>query len=114
MSARNRLLRRGTAESCWTRLSKSTLLALLKGAAAPVCKEMRDLGSLLLSHSAGQKRGCQSLVKVRTVSADTQKVNGWLGGEAGKPVHVGIDSTDLPTELRQGLSFAREAHRRKI
>ena len=46
-----------------------------------------------------------------SVTADPQKLNEWLGREAGEPVHVATDSTDLSAELKQGLSFVRKEQR---
>jgi hypothetical protein len=43
--------------------------------------------------------------------ADPQKLNEWLGREAGEPVHVATDTSDLTTELKQGLSFVRKESR---
>jgi hypothetical protein len=47
----------------------------------------------------------------RTVTADPQKLNEWVGSEAGEPVHVATDTSDLTAELKQGLSFVRKAQR---
>ena len=43
----------------------------------------------------------------RFVSTSTEELNGWLGKESGKPVHVATDNTDLSAELKRGLSFVR-------
>ena len=43
--------------------------------------------------------------------ADPQKLNEWLGREAGEPVHVATDTSDLTNELKQGLSFVRKERR---
>jgi hypothetical protein len=55
------------------------------------------------------KTGMPVVHQGRTVSADPQKLNEWLGREAGEPVHVATDTSDLTTELKQGLSFVRIA-----
>lgn len=47
----------------------------------------------------------------QSVTADPQKLNGWLGREAGEPVHVATGSPDLTAELKQGLSFVRKERR---
>src|ERR1700723_4706636 len=41
------------------------------------------------------------------VSTSSDELNGWLGQESGKPVHVATENTDLTAELKRGLSFVR-------
>ncbi|MCU1300768.1 MAG: hypothetical protein JWQ87_1052 [Candidatus Sulfotelmatobacter sp.] len=43
----------------------------------------------------------------RFVSTSREELNGWLGKDSGKPVHVATESTDLSAELKRGLSFIR-------
>ena len=43
----------------------------------------------------------------RYVETTPEELNAWLGNQAGKPVHVATESTDLTAELRRGLSFVR-------
>lgn len=43
----------------------------------------------------------------RYVETTPAELNTWLGKEAGKPVHVATDNTDLTAELKRGLSFVR-------
>jgi len=43
----------------------------------------------------------------RFVSTTPAELNEWLGKEAGKPVHVATEDTDLTAELKRGLSFVR-------
>jgi hypothetical protein len=57
------------------------------------------------------KTGMPVVHQGRTVTADPQKLNEWLGREAGEPVHVATDTSDLTSELKQGLSFVRKAQR---
>jgi len=57
------------------------------------------------------KTGMPVVHKGRAVTADPQKLNEWLGREAGEPVHVATDTSDLTSELKQGLSFVRKAQR---
>lgn len=46
--------------------------------------------------------------KGRFVYASREKLGQWLGREsAGEPVHISTESTDLSSELKRGLSFAR-------
>jgi len=57
------------------------------------------------------KSGMPVVHQGRTVMADPQKLNEWLGREAGEPVHVATDTSDLTNELKQGLSFVRKERR---
>jgi hypothetical protein len=57
------------------------------------------------------KNGMPVVHQGRTVMADPQKLNEWLGREAGEPVHVATDTSDLTNELKQGLSFVRKERR---
>ena len=43
----------------------------------------------------------------RYVETTPEELNAWLGKQAGKPVHVATESTDLTAELKRGLSFVR-------
>ena len=44
----------------------------------------------------------------RYVTTTAAEINEWLGKQAGKPVHVVTDETDLTSELKRGLSFVRK------
>lgn len=44
----------------------------------------------------------------RFVSTTQAELNTWLGKEAGKPVHVATDETDLSAELKRGLKFVQD------
>jgi hypothetical protein len=45
----------------------------------------------------------------RSVVADPEKLNGWLGREsAGEPVQIVSENTDLKSELQRGLSYIRK------
>lgn len=57
------------------------------------------------------KTGMPVVHQGRAVTADPRKLNEWLGREAGEPVHVATDASDLTSELEQGLSFVRKAKR---
>ena len=39
----------------------------------------------------------------RFVTASPEELNNWLGREAGEPVHVAAEDTDLSAELKRGL-----------
>jgi hypothetical protein len=43
----------------------------------------------------------------RFVSSSAKELNAWLGRESGKPVHVVTPETDLSSELKRGIAFAR-------
>ena len=43
----------------------------------------------------------------RTVSTSPQELNDWMGRESGKPVHVATGNSDLTSELKRAVSFAR-------
>lgn len=52
--------------------------------------------------------------KGRFVYASREKLSQWLGREsAGEPVHISSESTDLSSELKRGLSFARTLRGRR-
>lgn len=46
----------------------------------------------------------------RFVSSTPQQLSAWLGRETGKPVHVVTPETDLASELKRGVAFARRNH----
>jgi hypothetical protein len=43
----------------------------------------------------------------RFVTSSPAELSAWLGQESGKPVHVVTPETDLASELKRGLAFAR-------
>lgn len=47
----------------------------------------------------------------RFVSTTPAELNAWLGKEAGKPVHVATENTDLAAELKRGLAFVKKNHK---
>jgi hypothetical protein len=47
----------------------------------------------------------------RFVASSPTKLNAWLGQESGKPVHVVTPETDLASELKRGLDFAKHGTR---
>ena len=44
----------------------------------------------------------------RFVTSSPQQLNVWLGRESGKPVQLFTPETDLVSELRRGVAFARQ------
>jgi hypothetical protein len=44
----------------------------------------------------------------RFVSSSPEQLNQWLGRESGKPLHLVTSETDLASELKRGLAFARQ------
>lgn len=50
--------------------------------------------------------------KGRFVVASPDELNKWLGREAGEPIRVASDSTDLVKELKEGLKFVRQDKRK--
>lgn len=47
----------------------------------------------------------------RSVMSSPEELNGWMGKESGKPVHVASESADLADELKRGLAFVRKEKR---
>jgi hypothetical protein len=45
----------------------------------------------------------------RFMTASTDELRAWLNRETGKPVHVVSSETDLTSELKRGVAFARDA-----
>lgn len=43
----------------------------------------------------------------RFVSTTTAELNSWMGTESGKPVHVATGNSDLTSELKRAVTFAR-------
>ncbi|MFY9912533.1 MAG: hypothetical protein WAK56_22025 [Candidatus Sulfotelmatobacter sp.] len=48
----------------------------------------------------------------RFITTTSDELNSWFGKEAGKPVHVATEESDLTAELKRGLSFARDKPRK--
>lgn len=46
----------------------------------------------------------------RYVETTADELNAWLGKQAGKPVHVATEESDLTAELKRGLAFVRQEH----
>jgi hypothetical protein len=47
----------------------------------------------------------------RFVSSSPEQLSAWLGKESGKPVHVVTPQTDLSSELKRGIAFARRGQK---
>jgi len=45
----------------------------------------------------------------RLVTSSPEELSAWLGRESGKPVHVVTPETDLASELKRGVAFARKS-----
>ena len=43
----------------------------------------------------------------RHITSSPEELNAWLGRESGKPVHVTSAETDLTSELKRAVAFAR-------
>ena len=44
----------------------------------------------------------------RFVTSSPEQLSAWLGRESGKPVHVVTPETDLGSELKRAIAFARQ------
>ena len=52
--------------------------------------------------------------KGRFVRASREQLGHWLGRESsGEPVHISSENTDLSSELKRGLSFARNMRKKQ-
>lgn len=45
----------------------------------------------------------------RFVTSSPEQLNGWLARESGKPVQLVTPETDLVSEMKRGVAFARQA-----
>jgi hypothetical protein len=50
----------------------------------------------------------------RHVEASPEELNRWLGREMSEPVHIAIESADLSSELRRGLSYVKQHHKKAV
>jgi hypothetical protein len=50
----------------------------------------------------------------RYMTASTDELRAWLNRETGKPVHVVSAGTDLTSELKRGVAFARGAKKNQL
>jgi hypothetical protein len=55
-----------------------------------------------------ESEGMPVVKQGRFVASSPEQLNVWLGRESGKPVHVVTPETDLTSELKRGLAFARQ------
>jgi hypothetical protein len=76
-----------------------------------ILKGWRQIGVFLGEPTSVVQRWASDGMPVRRqgrfVSTTPEGLNAWLGKEAGNPVHVATDNTDLTAELKRGLSFVR-------
>jgi hypothetical protein len=47
----------------------------------------------------------------RIVTSTPEQLDAWLGRVSRKPVHIATPETDLTSELKRGLAFARQNKR---
>jgi|SRR5215472_11235982 len=47
----------------------------------------------------------------RFVTSSPEQLSAWLERESGKPVHVVTPETDLASELKRGIAFARQSEK---
>jgi hypothetical protein len=85
----------------------------LKPAAEPkVLKGWEKIAAFLGQPVSVAQRWAKSGMPVdhagRSVVADPEKLNGWLGRVAGEPVQIASESIDLKSELQRGLSYVRK------
>lgn len=80
-------------------------------AETPPLKGWRQIASFLGEPVSVAQRWANEGMPVRRqgrfVSTTEDEINSWLRREAGKPVDVVTDSTDLTAELKRGLAFVR-------
>ncbi len=56
-----------------------------------------------------ESEGMPVVKQGRFVSSTPEQLNHRLGRESGKPVQVVTPQTDLPSELKRGIAFARQS-----
>jgi hypothetical protein len=49
----------------------------------------------------------------RFVSSSPEDLTGWLGRESGKPIHIITTNTDLGSELKRAVAFARRSSKNR-
>jgi hypothetical protein len=49
----------------------------------------------------------------RFVTSSPEQLNTWIGRESGKPVQVVTPQTDLTSELKRGVAFARHGKKNR-
>lgn len=54
-----------------------------------------------------EKQGMPLHRQGRTVTATIPELNAWLGADAGHPVQIATEQTDLASELKRSFSFLR-------
>ncbi len=45
----------------------------------------------------------------RSVTSTPEQLNAWLGRVSDKPVHIVTSETDLASELKRGIAFAKQS-----
>lgn len=49
----------------------------------------------------------------RFVTSSSDQLNTWMSRDSGKPVHVVTSETDLRSELKRAIAFARQGKTRQ-
>jgi hypothetical protein len=71
-------------------------------------KEIAEfLGEPMAVVKRWREEGMPVVEEGRFVTSSPEQLSAWLGQESGKPVHVVAPDTDLASELRRGVAFAR-------
>jgi hypothetical protein len=83
-----------------------------KAGPADALKGWQEIASFLGEPTSVVQRWAAQGMPVRRqgryVTATPNELNTWMGKQAGKPVHVATENTDLTAELKRGLSFVRK------
>jgi hypothetical protein len=71
-------------------------------------REIADfLGQTVAVAERWAKTGMPVQKEGRSISASKEELTRWLGSEAGEPVHVATEESDLSAELKRGLSYVQ-------
>jgi len=65
------------------------------------------LGQTVAVAERWAKTGMPVRKEGRSITASKEELIKWLGREAGEPVHVATEESDLSAELKRGLSYVR-------
>jgi len=119
-NARRRLiLERHRSASCWRNkdIAKPAKKRSEPKAQPEVLKGWQQIAGFLGHPSAVVQRWASEGMPVhkqgRYVETTPEELKAWLGKQAGKPLHVATESTDLTAELKRGLSFVQGGKRPK-
>jgi hypothetical protein len=88
--------------------SKTTKNPAAQGEILKGWKEIAEfLGEPITVVKRWRSEGMPVIEQGRFVSSTPEQLSAWLGRETGKPVHVVTPETDLASELKRGVAFAR-------